>query len=248
MRSSNKSKKYMSMKHGGQILSSTFAKISESVNEGVSANQINTIIIDFLKQNEAEPAFLGYQGFQYACCVSKNDEIVHGLPLEEKIFYDGDIVSIDIGVRYGGYIVDAARTFIIGSIPDSINHLVLTTETAFYKSIEGLSAHSFLGDIGYQMQQYVESENLTIVKDLYSHGVGKTLHEDPLIPNFGKKGTGIQLNEGMTLAIEPMVNMGTKDIVTLPDQWTIATKDGKFSAHYENTIYIHHDSVEILTI
>ncbi len=241
-------KKISSMRAAGEILANTFEHISEHIVEGISAGQVDDMIRQFIESNNASPGFLGYQGFKYSSCISKNEEIVHGIPSQDKLFFDGDIVSIDIGVKYQGFYADAARTFLIGNVSDEAKFLVKITEESFFNAMKGISSKSKLGDISFGIQEYVESNGLTVVKDLYSHGIGKSLHEDPLIPNYGKKGSGIQLRNGMTMAIEPMVNLGVPDIVTLDDNWTIVTQDLKWSAHYENTILITDDGVEILTI
>ena len=242
------SEKIKSMRIAGRILSNTFEHIAERVKEGVTAFSIDQDIQSFIESNGAIPGFLGYQGFKYSSCISKNEEIVHGIPSADKVFFDGDIVSIDIGVKYNGYYADAARTFLIGAVSDQAKHLATVTETSFFKAMVNIKAGSRLGDISNAIQSYVESNGLTVVKDLYSHGVGQSLHEEPLIPNYGKKGVGMSLYEGMTMAIEPMVNLGTEMIQTLDDEWTIVTKDRQWSAHYENTILITKDGVEILTI
>ena len=182
--------KIKSMRTAGQILAKTFSHISEAIQEGVSAKQIDNKAKSFIESNNAEPGFLGYQGYKYSTCISKNEEIVHGIPYEDKLFYDGDIVSIDIGVKYNGYYADAARTFLIGDVSDEVVHLTQITEQSFFASIQGISAGSRLGDISNGIQTYVESHGLTIVRDLYSHGIGAALHEEPLIPNYGKKGSG----------------------------------------------------------
>jgi methionyl aminopeptidase len=237
-----------SMRHAGKILSSTFDYVSEIICEGITAYQLDKDIQSFIESNNAYPGFLGYQGYKYSSCISKNEEIVHGIPHPDKLFFDGDIVSIDIGVKYDGHYADAARTFLIGNVSDEHRHLARITEESFFKGIENIKAGSRLGDLSNQMQTYIEANGLTVVRDLYSHGVGQLLHEEPLIPNYGKKGAGMVLYDGMTMAIEPMVNIGTAGIETLDDQWTIVTQDRKFSAHYENTILVTNEGVEILTI
>jgi methionyl aminopeptidase len=241
-------KKIAVMTEAGKILAATFHDISGYIEEGMSAAQVDNKVRLFIESQGAIPGFLGYQGFKYSTCISKNEEIVHGIPSEEKIFYNGDIVSIDIGVKLNGYYVDAARTFLIGNVSEEAKQLVEVTEASFFKAMEGISAGSKMGDISNGIQSYVESHGLTVVKDLYSHGIGKNLHEDPLIPNYGAPNTGLLLESGMTFAIEPMVNIGLPGIVTLDDNWTIITEDYKWSAHYENTILITDDSVEILTL
>ena len=236
------------MRSAGKILANTFSHISEFIQDGMTARQVDLIAQSFIESQNATPGFLGYRGYQYSTCISKNEEIVHGIPFEDKLFYDGDIVSIDIGVKFNGYYADAARTFLIGNVSDEAKFLVDITEQSFFESMKGISSGSRLGDISNGIQGYVESHGLTVVKDLYSHGIGSSLHEDPLIPNYGRKGVGLLLKDGMTFAIEPMVNLGAPGIETLDDDWTIVTEDRKWSAHYENTIMITSDGVEILTL
>lgn len=236
------------MRIAGKILSNTFDYISEKVCEGVTAFAIDQEIKTFIESNGAVPGFLGYQGYKYSSCISKNEEIVHGIPYPDKLFFDGDIVSIDIGVKYNGYYADAARTFLIGNVSDEAKFLAQVTQDSFFKGMADIKAGDHLGDISNAIQTHIESNGLTVVKDLYSHGVGQSLHEEPLIPNYGKKGVGMKLYEGMTMAIEPMVNLGVETIETLDDDWTIVTKDRKWSAHYENTVLITNEGVEILTI
>ncbi len=242
------SEKIVSMRSAGQILADTFLQIAEYVREGVSARQVDLVAQSYIESQKATPGFLGYQGYKYSTCISKNEEIVHGIPSEDKLFYDGDIVSIDIGVKFNGYYADAARTFLIGNVSDEAKFLAQITETSFFESMKGISTGSRLGDISNGIQTYVEAHGLTIVRDLYSHGIGASLHEEPLIPNYGKKGVGLCLKEGMTFAIEPMVNLGVPGIETLDDEWTIVTEDRKWSAHYENTVLITDHGVEILTL
>jgi methionyl aminopeptidase len=242
------SSKHKSMREGGKILSSVFDFLGGIVKEGVTARYIDDHVKQFIEKHHAEPGFLGYQGYGYSTCISKNDEIVHGIPYPDKVFFEGDCVSIDVGVRYKGYYVDAARTFLIGRVSDAVRHLAAVTEQSFFVGISVLKSGVRLGDMGYEMQTYIESHGLTVVRDLYSHGVGRSLHEDPLIPNYGKKGSGVKVCRGMSLAIEPMVAMGGADIETLDDNWTIVTKDRQWAAHYENTIIITDNGVDVVTI
>ena len=244
----NLNQKIDAMRAGGRILANTHAYIAESIHEGMNAFILDRMIHDFIVSNDAVPGFLGYQGYKYSSCISKNEEIVHGIPYDSKLFFNGDLISIDVGVLYQGYYVDAARSYLIGDVDDTIQRLANVTEASFFNGISSISAGSRLGDLSNGIQSHVESNGFSVVKDLYSHGVGKNLHEDPLIPNYGKAGSGIELMNGMTLAIEPMVNIGTPDIVTLEDNWTIITADRQWSAHYENTILITDDGVEILTL
>ena len=240
--------KITSMRAAGKILSKTFDFVAEKICEGMTAYNLDLDIKSYIESHNAVPGFLGYQGYKYSSCISKNEEIVHGIPHPDKLFFDGDIASIDIGVKYNGYYADAARTFLIGDVSDENKFLAKVTEESFFKAIENVKAGSRLGDISNGIQSHVESNGLTVVRDLYSHGVGKSLHEEPLIPNYGKKGVGMVLYDGMTMAIEPMVNLGVEGIETLDDNWTIVTQDRCWSAHYENTILVTKTGIEILTI
>ena len=236
------------MKEGAEILKKVFAAISDAIRVGSNAAFIDQIAYKTILQNGAKPSFLGYRGYKYTTCISKNEEIVHGIPHSHKEFFPGDIVSIDCGVFYKGFHTDCARTFCFDSLDPEVDHLVKVTEESFFKGIEGVGPGSKMGEISNSIQAHIESNNLTVVKDLYSHGVGKELHEEPLIPNYGNSHDGITLKPGMTFAIEPMVNIGTHEILTLDDKWTIITADHKWSCHYENTILVTDKSIEILTI
>ena len=236
------------MKENGKILASVFEAITENIREGVTASYLDKLAETVIRKAGGEPSFLGYKGFKYTTCMSKNEEIVHGLATEDKILFPGDIISIDCGVYKNGFHVDAARTFKIGKVSDEVEHLVKVTQESFFASIKDLKAGDKMGRLSHRMQAFVEAEGLTVVRDLCSHGVGKELHEDPLIPNYGPENHGVTLKHGMTLAIEPMVVLGGHEILTLDDKWTIITRDRKWAAHYENTILITEQGVEVLTI
>ena len=236
------------MKDAGKILASTHLFLASFITEGLNAFEVDRRIHDYIISQGATPAFLGFNGYKYSSCISKNEEIVHGIPYENKLFINGDLISIDIGVKYKGYCSDAARSYLIGDVSDQVKHLATVTEASFFEGISGIGPGSKMGALSNSIQTYVEKNGLTIVKDLYSHGIGEELHEEPLIPNYGKRNRGITLEPGMTFAIEPMVNIGTKEIVVLEDNWTIVTADSKFSAHYENTILITDSGVDILTL
>jgi len=236
------------MREAGKILSRTFSILRKNVRAGISADKLNNLAHQAILDMGAQPSFLGYRGYKYATCISRNEEVVHGIPYTGKIFFPGDICSIDVGVYYKGFHVDAARTFIIEYANEEIVNLTQVTSQAFFQGVEQAVCGNKLGDISYAIQNYVESHGFSVVRDLYSHGIGRELHEEPLIPNYGKKNKGISLQIGMTFAIEPMVNIGTYQVLTLPDKWTIITADQKYSAHYENTVYIGEDGCEILTL
>lgn len=236
------------MRQGGRILASVFKAVEGFIKIGMSSFVMDQFIQKTILEFDAKPSFLGYKGYKYSSCISVNEEVVHGLPSDTKFFLAGDICSIDIGVYYKGFHVDAARTFKMGVVDEGVDKLVRVTEEAFFKAIEYAIPGNRLGDISYALQSHVEANGFSVVRNLYSHGVGRDLHEEPLIPNFGKRGQGPLLKEGMTFAIEPMVNQGRFDVLTLPDKWTIIAADRKWSAHYENTIYIGTHGPEILTL
>lgn len=235
------------MRDAGNILAQTFEVLNEKFKPGVSAGFLDKLVYDFIISQGAIPSFLGYNGYKHSTCISKNEEVVHGIPYDDKLMLPGDICSIDIGVYFNGYHADAARIFVVPPIQKEIQHLVDVTTESFFRGIEFAKEGNHLSDISFGIQSYVEINGLTVVKDLYSHGIGTELHEDPLIPNYGKKGKGILLKEGMTFAIEPMVNIGKSNVLTLDDKWTIITTDKKWSAHFENTICVGKNGPEILT-
>lgn len=236
------------MRRAGIILATVFDKLSTIVEIGISADRLDAFIYDSIRAFEAEPSFLGYSGYKYSSCISKNEEVVHGLPTSDKFLLPGDIVSIDIGVYYKGFHADACRIFIMEELDPSVKKLAQVTEDSFYEAIKDIGPGCRMGDVGHALQTYVEAHELSVVRDLYSHGIGKKLHEDPLIPNFAKPGSGILLKEGLTFALEPMVNIGDYAVETLADEWTIVTCDGLYSAHYENTVAVTEKGIEILTI
>jgi methionyl aminopeptidase len=236
------------MREAGRILANTFTELAKAVKVGVSAGDLDDIARKYIQKQGAEPSFLGYSGYKYTTCISKNEEIVHGIPYREKELMPGDICCIDCGVYYKGFHSDAARTFLIEPVAAEVKHLAVVTEESFFKGFEKAIAGNKMGDVSHAVQAHIEAAGLTVVRDLYSHGIGTQLHEDPLIPNYGKAGKGVTLKVGMTFALEPMVNIGVADILTLEDKWTIITADKKWSAHYENTIAILEDGPEILTI
>lgn len=236
------------MRDSGKILFDIFSELKEFVYVGISAFEIDQWIYNKIKSKNATPSFLGYSGYEYSSCISKNEEVVHGLPNKDKFFMDGDFCSVDIGVYFNGFHADAARIFKFGELSNNAEKLLKITEECFWECIKYAYPGNKLGDIQYALQNHAESSGYSVVKDLCSHGIGELLHEDPLIPNFGKKGKGITLKEGMTFALEPMINEGTEDVLTLSDKWTIITADQKLSGHYENTILITDNDPEILTI
>ena len=236
------------MRKAGRIVGLVFEEIKDKIRPGLSTLDVANMCEKVIRDNGATPTFLGYGGFKGAVCVSLNDEIVHGIPSKKRILREGDIVSVDVGATLNGYIGDACRTFVVGVAPMNAHRLVEVTEASFWEGVKYAKPGNHLGDISHAIQEYVESRGYSIVREYTGHGVGHELHEDPYIPNYGEKGTGPLLKEGMCLAIEPMVNEGKKEIRVASDGWTARTKDGKLSSHYENSILITKDGYEILTM
>ena len=234
-----------------RIVAETLQLLKSNVKPGITTLELDKIAEDYIRSNNAIPAFKGYSqgnapGFPGSVCASVDDEVVHGIP-GSRILKDGEIVSVDIGVLKNGFFGDAALTVAIGNISDEKKKLMDVTERSLQLGIEQAVAGNKVHDISNAVQVYVEANGFSIVRDLCGHGVGKFLHEDPSIPNFGRKGTGAKLKNGLTIAIEPMVNAGKYDVITANDGWTILTADGSTSAHFEHTILINNNSPEILT-
>ncbi len=234
------------MRASGKIMIEIFDLLENKIKPGVTTKDLDKIVHEFILTKGAKPSFYKYNGFPASICTSVDDVIIHGIPSESEVLQEGQIIGVDIGVIVHGYHTDAARTYAVGKISPEKQKLIDITEQSFYEGIKNLKAGSRIGDIGSAIQKFVEKHGFTVVREFVGHGVGRELHEDPCIPNYGFMGSGIKLQSGMTLAIEPMVNMGTKDI-SVSGAWSVKTKDGKPSAHYENTIVIWDDGVEILT-
>lgn len=220
--------------------------VGEHIKPGITTGELDKIAYDFIKEHKAIPSFLNYNGFPASICSSVNDEVVHGIP-GNRVIVDGDIVSIDIGAYLNGFHGDCAKTFFVGNVSEEARKLVTVTRQSFYEGIKMAKAGNRIGDISNAIETYVESFGYSAVRDLVGHGIGKALHEDPSVPNFGKAGRGARLIPGMTLAIEPMINQGKFNVFTEDNNWTVKTCDGKLSAHYENTILITEGEPEILT-
>jgi len=231
-----------------RITRDTLKVVENSIKAGVSTKELDKIAYDYIKSQDATPSFKNYGGFPASICASVNDTIVHGIPSNDIILKDGDIISIDVGAKYKGYNGDAARTFAVGKIDSKVKKLIKITEQSFFEGIKGLKSGAFVGDISHRIQSFVEKNGYSIVRELVGHGVGKQLHEDPMVPNYGREGSGPRLSANTTIAIEPMVNMGERYVMFMPDGWTCKTKDGLPSAHYENTVLITENGVEILTL
>ena len=236
------------MREACRITRDTLKLVESSIKVGVSTKELDKIAYDFIKSQGATPSFKNYGGFPASICASINDTIVHGIPSKNIILQEGDIISIDVGAKFKGYNGDAARTFPVGKIDAKVKKLIKITEQSFFEGIKGLKSGAYVGDISHRIQTFVEKNGYSIVRELVGHGVGKQLHEDPMVPNFGRAGSGPRLNANTTLAIEPMVNMGERNVVFMPDGWTCKTRDGLPSAHYENTVLITENGVEILTL
>lgn len=236
------------MRDSGRLLAAVLQTLKRAVQPGMSTKDLAALAAAELTQLGGKPAFLGYQGFPDVLCVSVNDEVVHGIPKAAKIIQDGDIVSLDFGVLYKGMITDAAISVIAGK-PKQKGHIELLkhTEAAMQTGIATLHDQVRTGDIGSAIENYLKRYRYGIVRDLVGHGVGHQLHEDPNIPNYGRAGTGPWLSEGMTIAIEPMVTLGTDRVYVADDGWTVLTADGARAAHFEHTVLITHDGAEVLT-
>jgi len=229
-----------------RIVKETLDLLKTKVRPGISTKELNKIGEDFICSKNAIPAFKGYMGYPAGVCTSVNDEIVHGIPSDRKLL-ETDIISLDVGVLLDGYYGDAARTFAVSSnISQEAKQLMKVTEESLELAVIAAKAGNRLYDISHAVQSHVEARGYSVVREFVGHGIGASLHEDPQIPNFGKPNTGIKLKPGMVLAIEPMVNVGSYEMEVLDDDWTAVTKDGSLSAHFEHTVYISDEKVEIL--
>ena len=235
------------MRDAGRIAAIAREIGGECVREGVTTAQIDREIKKSILSHGAKPSFLGYGGFPASACISVNEEIIHGIPSSNRVLKNGDIVKIDVGAFYKGYHGACAATFPVGNVSEEAQRLISVTKESFFKGIAAIKDGARLGDIGYAIQSYVESFGFSVVREYIGHGIGRKLHEDPEVPNYGTAGRGQRLREGMTIAIEPMVNAGDWNVRVLDDEWTVVTADGKLSAHYENTVAITANGVLILT-
>ena len=235
------------MRKACQISAEALQVAGEAVKPGITTYEIDQIAYRYIKKQGAEPNFLNYNGFPATACISINDEVIHGIPSKKRVLKEGDIVSIDLGAKVNGYNGDNAATFAVGNISDEAKRLCDTTRESLYKAIEQAVAGNRIGDIGYAVQSYCEERGFSVVREYTGHGVGTHLHEDPSVPNYGTPGRGQRLLPGMIIAIEPMINQGSKAIKCLPDGWTVKTLDGKLSAHFEHTIVITKGEPIILT-
>ncbi len=234
------------MREAGKITAGALALAATLVKPGVSLIHIDSEIHRFITSHGATPSFLHYNGFPASACISVNDEVIHGIP-GKRLLTEGDIVKVDVGACYKGYHGDAARTLFCGEVSEDAKRLERITRESFFEGIKYADPSHRLGDISHAIQEHVENAGFSVVKEFVGHGVGAHLHEDPEVPNYGRAGRGTRLYEGMTLAIEPMVNFGTAEVSVLDNDWTVVTDDGMLSAHYENSILITENGPEILT-
>ena len=236
------------MREAGKILAKVHEQLGNELRPGMSTYEIDRIGEEMIRSFGCEPSFKNYCGYPASVCVSIDEEVVHGIPSKEKFIQEGDIVSLDAGVIYKGYHSDAARTYGIGEISPEAGRLIEVTKQSFFEGIKFAKAGNHLNDISSAIQAYAESFGFGVVRDLVGHGIGSHLHEDPEVPNFAGRRRGLKLRPGMTLAIEPMINAGTPEVVWLDDDWTVVTEDGALSAHYENTVLITEGEPELLSL
>lgn len=235
------------MKDAGKIVAEVHALMQEKITPGITTLELDHVAEKHIKKYGAKPSFKGYRGFPASICASINEQVVHGIPGIKRV-EDGDIISIDVGAEYKGYHGDAAKTYPVGNVDEELEELIEVTKNSLYKGIEKAVVGNRLSDISHAVQTYVEERGFSVVRNFVGHGIGSVMHEEPQVPNFGPPNRGLRLKEGLTLAIEPMVNMGTWEVNTLDDDWTVVTKDRKPSAHYEHSIAITENGPVILTV
>ena len=235
------------MREAGRITGEALLVARENIREGISTLELDRIIRNYIEKQGAKPSFLGYHGFPGSACISINDEVIHGIPSKKTILREGDIVKVDVGAFYKGYHGDAARTIPVGKVSAEAEKLIKVTRDSFFAGIEKLQVGNRLGDVGHAIDALVVANGFSTVKRYIGHGVGRELHESPDVPNYGTEGRGTRLCAGMTLAIEPMVNVGVEGVKEMSDGWTVKTADGKLSAHYENTVALTSDGVIVMT-
>ncbi len=234
------------LRASNQLVSRTLAVIAGYVKPGISTDRLDKIANEYINDNGAEPAFLGFNGYPKTLCTSVNSQVVHGIPSGYEL-RDGDIISVDCGVRMDGYIGDTAYSFAVGEVSTEVRQLLETTKNALYKGVEQAVAGNRIGDIGYTIQKICEDSGFSVVRELVGHGIGRDLHEEPEVPNYGKRGTGAKLNKGLVICIEPMVNMGKRHIVQEADGWTIRTSDNQPSAHFELAVAVENGKPDLLS-
>ncbi len=235
------------MREAGRIVALAHAEVAKHIKPGISTYELDQVVDRTIKSYGAIPSFKNYNGFPASSCISVNDCVVHGIPTKSQILKSGDLVSVDIGAIHKGYHGDSAWTYACGEMSDAAKQLMIVTEKSLYTGLMMAKAGARLSDISHAIQTYAEAQGCSVVREFVGHGIGKVMHEDPQIPNFGLPGRGITLRPGMTMAIEPMINAGKKEVKVLADGWTTLTQDGSLSAHYEHTILITAEGYEILT-
>ena len=235
------------MREPCKIVKETLEFVGSRIKAGMSTREVDELVERYIRSSGGNPSCIGYGGFPAAACVSVNEVVVHGIP-DDRILKEGDIVSVDIVADKNGYHGDACRTFCIGEVAPDVKELVRVTEECFFRAIEGLRGGTPLFDIGYAVQQHAEAHGYGVIRSYTGHGIGREMHEDPSVPNYGKRGTGVRLRAGTVLCIEPMIAMGTWKVKLLADGWGAVTADHKPAAHYENTVVVREDGVEILTL
>lgn len=228
------------------LVAKTHAEVAKLIQPGVTSLKLDKIAEEFIRDNGGIPAFKGYSGFPNTLCVSPNEQVVHGIP-NNKPLESGTILSLDCGVQKNGFFGDSAFTYEVGEVTQEVKELLKITRESLYKGIEAAVSGNRIGDVGFAVQKHAEQNGYTVVRELVGHGVGKNLHESPEVPNYGKRGRGVKLKEGLVIAIEPMINMGAKEIIQLNDGWTIKTADLKPSAHFEHTVVVRKGKAEILS-
>ena len=240
------------MRAANQLVAQTLAEVGKAIKPGVTTAQLNHLADEFIRDHGAVPTFKGFPNpyggpFPGSICTSVNEVVVHGVPSEKTILRDGDIISVDCGTLLNGFNGDSCYTFMVGEVSEEVQHLLRTTKEALYKGIEAAVAGLRIGDISYAVQTHCEAQGYGVVREFVGHGIGREMHEDPQVPNYGRRGQGKQIKNGLCIAIEPMITMGTYEVYMDPDKWTIRTRDGKPAAHFEHTIAIHHGKADILS-
>ena len=235
------------LRESSLLVSKTLAELAKVIKPGISTLYLDKIAEEFIRDNGASPAFKGYNGFPASICTSINEQVVHGIPSDKVFLKDGDIISIDCGTYKNGFVGDSAYTFCVGNVSDEVKCLLETTKESLFEGIKYAVEGNRIGDIGYAVQSYCEKAGYSVVREMVGHGVGRTMHESPEVPNYGRRGMGKMLREGMTICIEPMINMGRKELVFESDGWTTRTKDRKCSAHFEHAVAIRKGYSDVLS-
>lgn len=238
----------VTMRQSGKVTGRILYELEDFIKPGISTKAIDEFVSEIIRKSGMTPSFLGYNGYPASVCASINSEVVHGIPSPKRILREGDIISVDVGCTYKGYVTDAARTYAVGTISAEAQKIMDAAKDSFFEGLKYCKLGYRLSDISHAIQTKAESEGFSVIRDLVGHGVGRNMHEEPQIPNYGQPGRGPRLAKGMVFAIEPMIAQGTYEIVTAADNWTLSMADGKLSAHYENTVVITEGEPELLTL